>query len=527
MQEMDTDSEVASDVNEDATPLPIEVGEMELPRTEATAEAVLAYIAKATGQSWFPSQHAVNTRTDRDALDEPLMLLRMAGLIRIATWVRGFGQGYVLTEEGERALATGKGIPTNEKPPESIATIPPLLEESTELGEERTVPQLEEQAPSLPIDPQPPVIVPALLIANALWFFVGLVAAIRVGDSWWKYILSGNPAIAHRFGSVAGVDLLHGEWWRLLTSCFVHGNLIHLVVNLIALAMIGPLAEYIWGRWRLAIIYLISGLAGGSLAMALQPQAIVVGASGAIWGMLMSLVAYLPADVAMDTKRRLLTVIVVNVGISFLPGISWQAHLGGAVAGFVTAGLLNAMRFSDPSYRRFALGLLFALPVLIVGGLIVVMGRGESWTALKGRLAQEQMLRTSEEAIKTFDQEVIPLLNQLSPESVKPVQIAAGHLIGASSKRETPVVVEIQTKLTELKGRADKVIELLSPPVGIESVDRLRAKAKEYAEARSQSFGILLDLLTGRTSVSDKAWTDLGNAIRRAAALWQQLHQNP
>ncbi len=494
--------------------------------TQPTPTAILGWIAKAAGQSWFPSQHAATTGTDRDALDEPLTQLRIAGLVRIATWVRGIGQGYALTPEGEEALATGLGIPTNGQSPEPLKSDPVLA-----IPDDPMVLTDEQSASELPIDPRPPVVVPTLLIANVLWFFVGLVAAIRVGHSFWTYLLSGNSSISHRLGSVGGEDLLRGEWWRLLASCFVHGSGIHLLVNLFALAMVGPLAELLWGRRRLLAIYVLSGLAGSCLAMAVHPQHAVVGASGAIWGVLMSLVVWfvvfraeLPSDVVMDAARRLTVAIGVNVGLSFLPGISWEAHLGGGVVGLVAAGLLNAMRFGDHNRQRIALGLLFALPVMSIGGLMVVMGRGENWTVYRGQIAQEKAVKA---ASKSFDEDIRPILNQLNPEAVSPVQWATGiQLLRPRSRRNASIVGDMQAKLTEMKSQANRAVELLSsPPVGVESLDQHRAQAREFAEARALSFGLMLEMLATEPIPDSTAWTKWGNANRSANALWEQIRQ--
>jgi membrane associated rhomboid family serine protease len=480
-------------------------------------------------------------------------------MIRIATWVRLVGQGYVLTVLGENALASGTGIPTNGKPlePLSSGSFSAIPEDPALPLELQSSSVFEEHANWLPIDPRPPIIVPALLIANVLWFFVSLVSAVRVGVPFWTYLTSGDGTIAHRFGSVAGVDLLKGEWWRLLTSCFVHGSGVHLLVNLFALAMIGPLAELVWGRRRFGVIYLLSGLSGSSLAMTLHPQDGVVGASGAIWGVLMSLVAWfvayrtqLPPDVVMDASRRLTLVIAINVFVSFVPGVSWQAHLGGGIAGLAIAGLMNAIRTGDINRRRLAIGLLFSLPVLSVGGLIVVMGRGETWMAFREQVAQEQTQRAADAASKSFDQEVRPLLNQLNPYLVstdQPVialhfiwrgigvhlppvsaihQAAVMQLLLPPARRNSSIVAETRAILIEKRNLADKIIELLSsPPAGVESIDRHRERAKVYAEAQSHSLGLLLDMLSAEKIPDDAAWTAWGEAKRHVQALWLPLLQ--
>jgi rhomboid protease GluP len=559
MLEMDTVDEVSSPKNSDSATLPMEVSEIVSPCFQPTPTAVLGWIATAAGQPWFPSQHAATMGTDRDALDEPLAQLRVAGLIRVATWIRWVGQGYVLTPLGENALASGTGIPTNGKPLElpSSGSLPAIPDDPSTPLESQSSAVFEGHSTWLPIDPLPQIVVPALLIANALWFFVSLVAAIRVGVPLWTYLLSGDGAIAHRFGSVAGKDLIHGDWWRLLTSCFVHGGGVHLLVNLITLSMIGPLAELVWGHRRFAIIYVLSGLAGSSLAMTLHPQDGVVGASGAICGVLMSLVVWfvvfreqLPPDVAMDVSRRLTLVIAITVVVSFVPGVSWQSHLGGGLAGLATAALMNAIRVDDNNWRRIAIGLLFSVPVLSVGGLIVVMGRGENWMAFRALLAQEQTQRAAEAASKSFDQDVRPLLIQLNPcmvsaeqspvevhfnwgglevhlPPVSPVQQAAViQLLLPAERRNASMLAETKATLTEKRALANKAIELLSsPPVGMESVDRPRERAKEFAEAQSHSIGLLLDMLTADKTPDEAAWTSWGEAKRKAQALWLPLLQ--
>src|SRR5207237_5664306 len=119
----------------------------------------------------------------------------------------------------------------------------------------------------------PPVVTPTLLIATVLWFFVGLVYAARVGVPVGEYLWSGNAAVLERLGAVTGPNLLRGEWWRLLSNCLVHVGAVHLVLNMFVLGTAGPLAELFWGRGRLALVYVFSGLAGSCLAMALRPLA--------------------------------------------------------------------------------------------------------------------------------------------------------------------------------------------------------------------------------------------------------------
>jgi len=458
---------------------------------------------------------------DRDALDAPLNQLRLAGLVRVAEWERGLGQGYVLTPQGEIALASGGNIPA--RPKGSMIAEDPL--------ESNTI---RRPAP-IPIDDRPPIVVPVLFVANLLWFFVGLVMVLRAGLPVWPYLSEGYIEILHRTGAVNGYDLFRGEWWRLASSCFVHIGGAHLLLNLFALIVIGPLAEELWGRGRLIIIYVLSGLAGACLAMALKPDSMLAGASGAIWGLLTSLVAWfmlfgreLIPEEAAEAKRRLAVVIVLNAMFSLVPGISWQAHLGGGVAGFVVAVLLNGMRGADRARHVLALVLLAAFVVATAGGLLGAMRWNKAWAGYRQRLADEKTRLELEknrqairEAIEEFNRDVAPLLTQLSPDDSKVSTGLFNQLVRPAERRNPARIAEARAQLSELKGKAEALVKLLdAPPVGVEAIDRLRERARAFAAARSRSFTILLAMLESPAIPNEAAWMEWGKAKNEADALW-------
>lgn len=496
---------------------------------DPTAASILAWISAAAGKPWFPARHAAATRSDRDALDEPLGQLRRAGLVQVAAWERGLGQGYILTSEGETALASGSAIP------QAAAAQPsephPVLGETSEIDIR--------PASVLALDARPPLVVPILFAANLLWFFVGLAIALQNGHSVWQYLSEGDNEVLHRIGAVTGFDFLNGQWWRLLSSCFVHIGGLHLLCNMFALIMIGPLAELLWGRWRLLVIYLLSGIAGSCLAMALKPDALLAGASGAIWGVLMSLAAWfilfrphLPTDVVVDSTRRLVIVIVLNAMFSFMPGISWQAHLGGGVAGFTAAGLLNAMRFGDRRRRAIALAFLVSLSLGCISLLVGAMYWGDAWSAYRLRVANderrfedERLRQARHNANADFNRDVIPLLNQLSPDHVIPAEeMAMYQLYRPGARRNPERVAEARAKLGALKAAADAAIHHLSgPPVGIEPIDQLRQRAKSFAEARARSFTLLMEMLNSPAIPDEDGWTAWNDARHTAEQMWKQF----
>lgn len=137
----------------------------------------------------------------------------------------------------------------------------------------------------------------------------------------------------------------HGQLWRLLTYAFLHDphNATHLIVNMVSLYSLGAFLEPLLGRWRMALLYLTSAVAGG-IASTLFSGSISVGASGAVWGLVGATFGLLrakqrvfPSLIARSLRQRLLVVLAINVAISFLPGIDRYCHFGGGLAGYLTA----------------------------------------------------------------------------------------------------------------------------------------------------------------------------------------------
>ena len=484
--------------------MPVRISTLTVTPAGAPAPAaVLLWVAAAAG-AWFPARFAVESGVPRDSLDDPLTELRLAGLVVAAEWLRGVGQGYALTPAGKAVVADPAALDRLRQEPRAAGLVAALAPAPDAAGEE--VPAVEVGAGDAGLAFRPPVVVPVLLVANAIWFFVCAVWGIRWGLTLARSVSEGHPAVLHRFGAVTGADLVAGEWWRLLSCCFVHIGGLHLLGNLFALAMMGPLAELLWGRWRLLLIYLVSGLGGSALAMALRPEALLAGTSGAIWGVQMSLFAWLflhrrqlPPEIAADWFRRLTVVFVLNAAVSFLPGVSWEGHLGGGIAGFLAAGLLNAARAGDRA-RQFSAWLFLALlPVAAVAGLAGAMGaKGMTgWQKLHQRLAAERAYRADVErekewtaAVVKFEAEVAPRLAQLTAHTggpavrqidATPAELEALLALydgGAASERAPRAAARVR----ELKRTADEVAaRTAGAPTGIEPFDRRRGHVHRYA----------------------------------------------
>ncbi|MBI1916166.1 MAG: rhomboid family intramembrane serine protease, partial [Planctomycetes bacterium] len=147
---------------------------------------------------------------------------------------------------------------------------------------------------------QPPVprLSRLMLWANLLVFAWGvwLAAQRNVVFEFLLYVPGQRvnlQDIFDRSGMLQRDDFVSGRWWRLLTCCYVHFGLLHLVLNMLALRAVGRDVEWTWGGWRFLVIYLLSGLGGSCAALLALPVGAIAGASGAICGLVAAVAVWL------------------------------------------------------------------------------------------------------------------------------------------------------------------------------------------------------------------------------------------
>ena len=205
------------------------------------------------------------------------------------------------------------------------------------------------------------VVVPALMAVNIAVF---VLTAVQAGG-----LSMVERSAIFRDGVMFPALVSDGQWWRLITSGFLHvGNYggygpVHLLFNMFALWMIGRDLESALGRVRFLVVYLVALLGGSTVVMLFgAATGSVAGASGAIYGLF--------GGIAVVVFRRklnpapVLTLLAMNIALSVaLPGISLLGHIGGLVAGtLATAAMVYA-----PAARRTA------LQSTVCGALVVVM----------------------------------------------------------------------------------------------------------------------------------------------------------
>jgi membrane associated rhomboid family serine protease len=188
-----------------------------------------------------------------------------------------------------------------------------------------------------------------------------ILVALNVG--FFVLQLVTDDRITNRFAMQGLSVAIEGEWWRLMTSAFLHTGITHIALNMLALWFVGGAVEPRLGRWRYATVYLLSALGGSVLSYAVDsPFQASVGASGAVFGLfgaLFVLMLRLRFDV-----QGLIAIIAINVVIGFIPGlnINWRAHLGGLIVGAV----LTAAMVYAPQRSRLAVSIGVSIGVLLV-----------------------------------------------------------------------------------------------------------------------------------------------------------------
>lgn len=173
----------------------------------------------------------------------------------------------------------------------------------------------------------------ALVLVNVMVFMANLAEGANLSRNGGRIFEAGALLIARASSAGEPIGLAFGEWWRLVTSAFLHADLRHIFLNMIVLWWIGSPVEEAIGRGRYVATYLVAGFTGSAGALLLSPDAVTVGASGAIWGIM-------GAAVVLESKRHYvlggsaLAIMALNLLFTFaIPGISIGGHLGGFAGG--------------------------------------------------------------------------------------------------------------------------------------------------------------------------------------------------
>lgn len=210
-----------------------------------------------------------------------------------------------------------------------------------------------------------PFIVLALVTVNVVFY---LATLLEEGVS--NSITAGS---LRADGALRAFEVADGEVWRIVSSAFLHGNLIHIGFNMALLWWLGSALEHYAGSWRMSIIYFSAVVWGAAAALQLNPEVFTLGASGGVFG-LMGAVLW----IEFREKHRLMggsiwALLVLNLVISFAPGISLGGHLGGLAGGIAAAIAISAFgRFSLARDRVPPWALGAGIAVMVAGAIAAI-----------------------------------------------------------------------------------------------------------------------------------------------------------
>ena len=219
-----------------------------------------------------------------------------------------------------------------------------------------------------------PIITYTLIALNVLAYLVTAAQSASILDNYSGSALFNDLRLVPVF-------VANGDFIRLLGSGFLHYGILHLAVNMYALYIVGVACENALGRIRFTAVYFVALLGGSAAVMFGNGLAATAGASGAVFGLFGAILIIL-----LRLKRNanmIIGVIVLNVIISVsVPGVSWQGHFGGLVAGSIaTAGIIYAPKLlqlvgrKSPSPRRIAQLGFGILGVILVAELAMIAVR--------------------------------------------------------------------------------------------------------------------------------------------------------
>ena len=192
-----------------------------------------------------------------------------------------------------------------------------------------------------------------ILLANFGLYLVSTLYSMRAGGGGG--FSSIDPRTLLAFGAKFGPAIAAGQWWRLVTAGFLHGGMLHILMNSWVLFDLAPQVEEIFGASRMWVIYFVSSVCGFYLSDLWSPMAPSVGASAALCGLIGAMIALgvrhrsATGDAIRSTYMRWAIYILI---FSLLPGIDMAAHIGGGIAGFAVAYVAGTPRYEGPPVER-------------------------------------------------------------------------------------------------------------------------------------------------------------------------------
>jgi membrane associated rhomboid family serine protease len=230
--------------------------------------------------------------------------------------------------------------------------------------------------------PSKAVVTRAIIAINVVVFLVETAAGAPLGGGgggsvWDKGVLFG-PAISGNFRFPAGFPYAgHDQYWRIVTSGFLHDGILHIALNMFFLYMMGPMIESAIGRINYAAVYVAALLAGSFGALAFTPLDPTVGASGAIFGVFGALLVVARSRGVSLWQSGLGLTLIINLAFTLsIKGISIGGHIGGLIAGVIAGfAILELGEKRRMKWAPVAVCVVIGV-VSVIGAIAVASGTG-------------------------------------------------------------------------------------------------------------------------------------------------------
>lgn len=200
------------------------------------------------------------------------------------------------------------------------------------------------------------------------------ITYIIMGICFIMFLITGmgnDTGVLIEYGANLDVLVKNGEYYRLLTSMFLHSGLLHLFFNMYALYIIGPQVESFFGKTKYLIIYLLSGISGSLLSVAFNVNTVSVGASGAIFGLFGALLYFgynYRGYLGNVIKSQILPVVIINLIFGFIStGVDVAGHIGGLIGGIIVSSVLGSSDEKSIDINRIIICLIYFVFIIYLG----------------------------------------------------------------------------------------------------------------------------------------------------------------
>ena len=191
-----------------------------------------------------------------------------------------------------------------------------------------------------------------ILLINFGLYIATSLYSMKLGnddEAWGKTL--------YYFGSMFAPDVHAGQWWRLVTAGFLHGSLLHILMNSWVLFDLGAQVEEMYGASRMLVIYFVSNVVGFFASYLMWRQGPSVGASAALCGLIGAMIALGVRDrsgFGASIRAVYIRWLIYILLFSFLPGVDMAAHVGGLAGGFAVAYLAGEPRYEGSATEKLS-----------------------------------------------------------------------------------------------------------------------------------------------------------------------------